>query len=234
MGRQQNTKWAKYALHFLVQFGPNKRYMCLLGFECVEKVVLKSIDLGMNLLSFVNLFPHLNELKMVDVSVDKNGTNARFPHLENFHILDVNIDNQEFKMETLKVILNANPQLRKLKLILLDDGEEITEEEVLNAIKGNPLITTLDIYTAITTKIDHNDLMQYVSEHPNTIELTLINFQTTPQVLINFIRELKSLKVFRFAFDDEADYNQLVSQLDNDWKHEYVTILGRHIVKFER
>lgn len=105
--------------------------------------------------------------------------------------------------------------------VYTDSDREIAVNELLYTIKENPSITELTFWNHdINTIIDQANLIRFVAEHPFMVKLNFLGNRIAPQDAVIFIRQHKSLKMFRFQINNQAEYDQLVSQLDSEWKHE--------------
>lgn len=85
----------------------------------------------------------------------------------------------------------------------------------------NPTVKKLTICGYNYVNISSANLMRIANERPALIELKLWLFRITPDDAAGFARQMKSLNKFQFQLNDRSEYDQLVNQLDSEWKHEY-------------
>lgn len=202
-------------------------------FKCVEKVLIGVVDLGAHLPHFVNLFPMMRELIMLRISTAQNINNVHFPNLKD--LCDWVDRLGGFTIKKVMILLHSNPQLEKLQLENVLDNQELTMNEILNTISENPSITKLYVRNANKTNISQVDLKRFAFERSFTTKLALSSLPIKPQDAVVFIRQLKSLKMFRFLINDQADYVLLMNQLDSEWKHEHdIRFNGYQLITLKR
>lgn len=115
---------------------------------------------------------------------------------------------------------------------------EFTMSELLDTISQNPAVTKLRLYTKTITIINPDKLDEFIVEHPCMVELDWPSYQLTPEDATNVIGVMESLKMFQFLISGQADYDELVNQLEDewkDWKHQLeIDLHGRHLVTLSR
>lgn len=191
-------------------------------FVNLESVQLKDADLGDKLPLFVEWFPNLRHLELLDVRVDRNRIKATFNHLEH---LSIDINNQDstigFSKRNVANLLRLHPQLQSLN-IRLPGRQRMTLTTLSNIVRNNPSISTLVMSTcrdycasSYLTRVKTAELMPFLSALPSleTIVLTRSRFSADDAIAVT--RRLNSLKQFSFMFEDD-DENYL-HPLRNEW-----------------
>lgn len=199
-------------------------------FKMIENVAYFLAELGAQLHKFSECFPNLRTLDIYDVAVDGVATGIQFQHLE--HLI-ISSGHRNFGTESIMNLLHGCPKLQTLNI---DMDQDTTLNELLNMINENPLITKLTMYNKGPAKyVNQNDLIRLASERPSMIELNLPSHRIALGDLIILIRQLESLKAFQFVFNDDSEYEQLVSRSDSQWKHDYKYTRGAlMVVKLKR
>lgn len=94
---------------------------------------------------------------------------------------------------------------------------EVPLKTLLDVIKNNQSISELNITTdRRVISIDKPLVKRLVAEHPALIQLELVGYRFTAENVFTIIRQLHSLKVFRFSVS-ESEYPNLIDGEDDGW-----------------
>lgn len=194
-------------------------------FVNLESIQIKDADLGDQLPLFVEWFPKLRRLELLDVCVDRKfGKNkATFNHLEQLSI-EINNRNSEFGFSKRNVIkfLRLHPQLRSLN-IHMPSRQGMPLTTLLSIVRYNPSISTLvlttcrDYFASYSVCVKTAELMPFTDALPSLEKVALTRLRFTADDAIAFVRPLNSLKQFYFMLEERDEYNYLVEQLTNEW-----------------
>lgn len=107
--------------------------------------------------------------------------------------------------------VRANHQVRFLELFI----EKLSFSKLLEMISGHTLISKLRLIRTNpeSKRVKRNLLMRFAREHRMVVELDFFQFLLKPDDVIAVIRELNSLKYFRFRLKDRTEYHHLVNRL---------------------
>lgn len=142
--------------------------------------------------------------------------------------LSIRIDNDghgyDFTMAEAADFLRVCPELQTLKLMVIVGGIT-TLNELSNLIENNRNIRNLkvELKSNIMPVLDKitvtlPDVQQFVNRHRAMVELELLSFRLTGvEMALLVVRRLASLKLFRFEIANRSEYEDMVSQLDNEW-----------------
>lgn len=186
-------------------------------FKKVETVYITHSN-AKQLPNFDDWFPNLRQLKIDGCSI-RRSIPANLPLLNHLSIAFA-CDLVEKCVEDL---LHANEQLQCLKLFFRNDIK-LKMSTLLKMIRKNTSISKLTRYDLDNKIIDVNEdeLLQLASEHPEMIELHLSDCLLKGENAIRFFGQLNSLKWFQFRIKERFEYDQLVTNLDSNWGHEYL------------
>lgn len=193
------------------------------SFKRVEEVSIAQIHLNtLQLLHAVTLFPKVCMLILTDVYITVNCAGVSFPNLKKLVIKfkrDPAIRDFEEMEDSFGSLLCSNQQLQEV--IIEADEFTIIIMRLANIVSRNPSLTKLRLVCGIDEFVDLKNLMQFVANFRNVMELDVPNWRITPQDAINFFRQVGSLKMFRFFIMCKAEYDQLVNQLDDELEWEW-------------
>lgn len=91
---------------------------------------------------------------------------------------------------------------------------------MLDLIKTNPSITRLVWPWYCAQPVNSDDIQRIVAEHSILIELDLLEHQFTAHDAIALIRQINSLKMFRFRLH-HSEHTYLKTQVNDEWKVAY-------------
>lgn len=163
-------------------------------------------------------FPNARVLKLFNNHMDDRWTELPFHHLEHVRI-DVNNGNKRdgFTRNEAAHLLDSCDQLKRLEIHMPSGRQGMTLNTLLNMIDGKAAIEVLalmmDKYCAAAKS---TEIQRLVNEHPQLVELDLKNIKFTIDHAIDLMRQLNSLKIFRFQFNDLSEYAQFISRLDGE------------------
>lgn len=204
-------------------------------FVNIRTVNVHNSCLGDQFPSFQQWFPNMRSLKLLEVRTLR-GIGMSFQHLENLCI-DVNtygeLGNTMMKANRL---LRWNPQLHSL-VIHVNSAQNIGMIVLLDIIKANPEIRNLKMIHNFYwnfTDVNTTNIQRLMREHPSLVELDLISFRISPGDAILLVRQLNSLKQFRFGIADRLEYFRFVHQLDIQWRPSLDDNYGRLYVTLQR
>ena len=185
-------------------------------FKNVTKVIIVGMPTGNmvpnNFNLFANWFPNVHRLCLSSILIDD--TAAFYPHLKQLRVFASYVNNTKF-FATEKM-LQANRQLESFEI--LSYHKEITLDKLLNMISGNPLILKLEVIGSKEVNVNAAELNRFIAEHPLIEELYLDKYRLTADDAIMFIRQLKSLKKFKFRVKEQSECDRLLKVLDDKWK----------------
>lgn len=185
----------------------------------VQFVSISNCNLGEQLPKFGEWFPNSQRLCLKLVSLDRNYIEV---HFQNLKTLKIFVGLQcTFMRKMIFDILHPNREIENLS-IGLAVGHQLKMKPLLNVIKQNSSILELILepsqYRSVVSALD---VQRIVSEHPSMAVLRLHDYKFTAKNAIALIRQLNSLKQFRFQLDDLSEYEYFASQLmdmDSDWE----------------
>lgn len=156
----------------------------------------------------------MRHLHVFNCSNDENALmNVSFPHLEYLEVEIIHYAHK-FRFEDIATLLQANPQLKSLKIRWFTT---ITLTTALDTIIATSLITKLIVIGVSTSNVSEKELNRFVTEHPLVEELILGHHRVTASDAINFIRQMKSLKRIEFQVEEHSEYNRIALELNNVW-----------------
>lgn len=184
-------------------------------FVNVISVNVKCSDLEEQLPTFVEWFPNLHRLELIDVRLNNFRSNAPiFPHLKH---LNIKITRHFFKAIT--NLLRSNVQLQTFEINR--QSLRLSMDKLLSMIKNNPSIVKLDVRNGkvyAPVLVSSADIMQIIGQHPSLVELNLPRHQFTPDDAIAMISQHKSLEMFGFHMENyRSDYIELLSKMNSKW-----------------
>lgn len=207
-------------------------------FRNVEKLDITTSCLGKHLPKFTNLFPNLRHLEMYYVSFDAATLkNVSFPRLEHLTLIVENSERfQYFTYSNTAKFLRAHRNLQHLNLMLYG---KITFLKLLRLIWENRCLTKLSVmiglgYSDSFVDVNMFAMNQFAVKHRSMIELDVLSFRFTAGDAIHFIRQVTTLKLFKFQVKNRFERDCLVEQLDDEWKHHFWTFNGIFYVKLQR
>lgn len=164
-------------------------------------------------------FPNLRRLDIVDCSVvPSTPMNVSFPHLRhlcigisNYTIYDTN----RLLMKKAVNILQANRQVQSVKI---QSGVVSTFTALLDAIGQNTSVSKLHVDFDSTTTVYSDSLNRFAAEHPLVVKLVLLHVLLAAGDVIDFIRQMKSLKRIKFEIRNNTEYNRVLKLLDHEWR----------------
>lgn len=195
---------------------------CQKAFSNVKKVEFWFSDLGQQLPSIAKCFPKVQNLTLVhnEYCEEADLIQESLLHLKEIFI---NASNGFRSAKTVKNLLQMASQLKCLE-IYTDDMFPMNA--LLDWIKFDPRISKLFVKEwdlKETIDVDSDEVQQLITEHPALVELDLYNYQFNVDDAITMIRELSSLKQFRFRMN-LSDYTYFVNQLGLVWEADYITM----------
>lgn len=212
---------------------PSGRIQCFVGpFINVRNVTVSFGNLGDQLPLFPQWFPNVQRLMLNSVRMDKCIVKMPFNDL---HYLKIDNINKGFLRKYASHLVCASRQLSTLE-IHTSDYPEMSIVTLLNMIKDNQsirkLIVQMGRYSEIVNPLE---MQQFVNEHPTVRKLDFQNYNFTADIVIGLIRQLNSLKKFRFQIINAAEYDRFVSELAGQWQTTlFADFYGHQIVTVDR
>lgn len=205
-------------------------------FVNVQKVEIFDCDLGNQLPSFPQRFPHIRTLELNNVYVDMCYIVTPFCHLHDLRF-DINKDGlRRFKDNEVADLLRMCHQLQCLH-IRVYDRQGLTFNTLLNFIEGNSTIRNLHVNMFVCSMIDKpSEVQKFLQDHPEFDELDFTGFKIPAKNAIVLIQKLNSLKRFRFQLDKSFEYDSFVARLaGSSWQPSmHVDYWTRKIITLDR
>lgn len=189
-------------------------------FKCVQDVYIGHLDLGQSLPVIAELFPNLNHLVMYFISIDENFTAVPFPQLKDLAINEY----KNLTINGLTKLLHANRQLEAFQLQVFNTNGRMTLTQLSNMIAENPDITKFWVSSRHQVIVNTNELWRFANERPAMASLDLSRFIIEVDDAILYVRQMQSLKMFVFKLKENNEYDRLVNQLSNEWKHRIIFV----------
>lgn len=217
------------ALHSMQRYNANPPD----PFQCVEEAEIKRSYFDNNFLHLLKLFPNLRKLVITYPIGHEDSSHIHFPHLEKLTITFEHFASPCLLKDSLDLV-RANSQLQEL---VLEMGfyREFTMTKLLETISQNAEVTKLRVVNGVNVVINTYNLCTFICDHTCMVELDWPTYQITPEDVDDMIGVMEKLKLFRFLISDSADYDKLVKQLGDTWKHQLeITLDGEHLVTLKR
>lgn len=188
------------------------------NFVNVREVHISRSDLKEQLSLFSKWFPNMLRLNLFRIRMGNQFIASQFQSLEELSISGCT----EMELKTkVAELLRMN---RQLKILSIDMNNErpLPAIDLLDAIMENASLTKLtvssDHYSREYPEVNSEEVQRVAIEHSGLVGLSLQNYRFQAEDAIALIRQLGSLKKFRFWVSD-SEYLQLVSHLKNsEWR----------------
>lgn len=167
--------------------------------------------------NFVDWFPQVTHFEIDDCSTGRDDfIAATLPKLEH---LQLAIDCGMSEKNVIN-ILRANKHLRCLDMYI-GNTIEMTMTQLLNMINTNKSLTTVKLlsYEGGATAVNRSELLRFVKEHRDVVELDLSPYVLSPHDAITFIDALDSLKSIQFLTENRDEFGHLLNRSQTKWKH---------------
>lgn len=200
-------------------------------FQMIEKVCIKQSNLNDEVLYFAEWFPNMHFLEMTADIIDNRLINVTLPRVKHLMILFTSFsltdDKATIAMQNVGEFLKSNQQLESVEVSqknYFGDSGLMTVENLLDMIEGNPMLSKLvfdrrERSSQYGTNVTAGDVNRIVREHSQLVELEIkSNHNFDANDAITLMRQLNSLKQFRFDIRDEQ-YNKFTEQLDSVWQY---------------
>lgn len=194
-------------------------------FVNVEEVNVHGSELAQQFADFPKWFPNVRRLKLSRTSVDHRFSGVTFQHLNHLDFDFKKFDGFLALSETSAgYLLRSNRQLHSLHVSAIPEHGE----DILIMIKDHKLISELVIWPNSDQPLVANALQmqRIVNEHSGLIVLDLVNFKLTADTAVALVRQLNSLKSFRFKIKNSLEYEHLKKQSRKEWQSDFDQIFN--------
>lgn len=172
-------------------------------FSKVESLCIERSNLDEQLPQFLDWFPNLRRLKLFANTVNRRYIEVSFPHLEHLSVemSDNEMSAVNFSKKNLADFLRVNSQLKSVE-ILMDLRKPFKFDELLPIIENNPSISKLSIpFNGAYRTLNGAELSKLAALLPSIEELHLPRYLIGADDAVNFMSQLKLLKVFNFVLN---------------------------------
>lgn len=166
-------------------------------------------DYSRNALShFIDWFPNMRHLILTHNTI--NADAITFPQL-------VHLEIYSQRQQNCVELMRANPQLQTVEL----HQQTMKMKQSLDIIEFNGSISKLKIsYCFRDICVTPTDSKRLVRDHPLLVELHLPQHKFEAKAVMILVRQLNALKMFRFKVKSQSVCDEILKQLDNEWRHE--------------
>lgn len=180
-------------------------------FVNVHTVEVYEINMSDQFPLFKQWFPNIRTLKLSRDIPRGINTSFSFHHLKD---LRLSFMNNEFYIARL---LKLCPQLHSLDIYMCTRNG-ITLSKLSCVLKDNPHICNLKVTFGYPLTVSKSEIQQFVDEQPSLVELEFKNPTFTVAAVLLVVHQLKALKLFRCKISNRSVYDNIVSQLDSQWR----------------
>lgn len=217
-------------------------------FKEVQQAEFVCVNLQNKLPNLMKWLPNVQNLELMTSETDTANA-VCFPYLKalKLHIYGENTPNADvidkISFENASNLLQANPDLQALHIFSYHYRTEITFTMMLDMIAGNTSLSELTVFfpfaadardEQVTYDVRADEITRFANEHRSIVTLNFLMCQFTADDAIIFIRQLPSLKVFSFQFEDVVECDSFINQLDDKWKHNFEVRFNAVFIRIRR
>lgn len=201
-------------------------------FVNVQTVQMFSVDLGEQIGQLSKWFPNAQHVNVNGIEIVHRFNHADTSELEHLtlNVNGVECKNAALKRSCLVNLLKSSRHLQTLNINIFEPFEQTTMDSLLDMIKDSQAISMLTVkhvangWMPKETKVNALDIMRFVQQHPEVVELDLSYYLFEMGNVIEIIGHLTLLKQFRFGVCDEQAYLDLCKSISEMWQCEYHTL----------